>query len=357
MEKIKQYYKGKKVLITGHTGFKGTWFSRFLIQLGADVYGIGLKEGDDQIFALTQSENDINSSIQNICDYEATATLIKKIDPEVIFHLAAQPLVLKSYTDPIDTFNSNVMGTIHVLEAARSLTNLKAMVMITTDKVYHNNEWVYPYRETDKLGGYDPYSASKAMCELAISSYVHSFFNTSSVGITSVRAGNVIGGGDFAENRIIPDVVRSIQSGKNVSLRSPNSIRPWQHVLDVIWAYLLVGTKILEKGETPSSSYNIAPLDNSDTHTVEYIVKKFISVIEQGTYEIDKNANFAHEMGKLRLDPSLIQAEVQWSPLFNTEEAIEQTAQEYKQYLENPTNLKEILDNSIKNYLNDKGVL
>ncbi|MGL4367562.1 MAG: CDP-glucose 4,6-dehydratase [Brevinemataceae bacterium] len=344
-------YKDKKVLITGHTGFKGTWLCRTLLQLGATVYGIGLEEGDHKIFNMSSTDDDIFSYIMDIRDKELLISQIKQINPDIVFHLAAQPLVLESYKTPVETFDINVMGTIHILESCRYVDNLQAMVMITTDKVYHNYEWTYPYRETDRLGGYDPYSASKAMCELAIDSYRYSFYKDSSVGITSVRAGNVIGGGDFAENRIIPDIVRSIQQNTSVSLRNPNSIRPWQHVMDAIIGYLLIGKTIITQQQTPSSSYNIAPLDNSDKHTVEYIVKLFINTINKGYYEVDKNAYFAHEMAKLRLDPSLIISDLGWKPVFSTEEAIIQTAKEYNEFLQNPDQLKKQIDNSVKNIL------
>ncbi|MGL5254823.1 MAG: CDP-glucose 4,6-dehydratase [Brevinema sp.] len=344
-------YKNKKVLVTGHTGFKGTWLCRTLLQLGSEVYGIGLNEGENKLFALSETAKDMNSFIVDIRDRELLTKTIKDINPEVIFHLAAQPLVLESYKIPVETFESNVMGTIHVLEACRSITNLQAIILITTDKVYHNYEWNYPYRETDRLGGYDPYSASKAMCELAIDSYRHSFYQDLKVKIVSVRAGNVIGGGDFADNRIIPDIIRAIQAKKDVVLRHPNSIRPWQHVMDAIMAYLLVGKQMIG-GQEISPSYNIAPIDNSDKHTVEYIVKLFIEIIKQGSYKIDSNANFAHEMSKLRLDPSLIIAELGWKPVFNTEEAIIQTAKEYKAYLGDPKILKKQIDSSIMNVLN-----
>ena len=353
-KQINDTYKNKRVLVTGHTGFKGTWLCRLLKQLGAEVYGIGLEEGADRIFRISSTGDDMASNIIDIRDKEKLISSIQKIQPQVVFHLAAQPLVLESYITPVETFDTNVMGTVHVLEACRTIPSLEAIVLITTDKVYYNNEWNYPYRESDRLGGYDPYSASKAMCELAIDSYKNSFYKEKNIGIASVRAGNVIGGGDFAENRIIPDIVRSIRDKKILTLRNPNSVRPWQHVLDVLWAYLLVGQALIPNRSTPSPSYNVAPLDNSDSHTVQYIVDRFINIIGEGSYEIANNIIQNHEMGKLRLDPSLILAEIGWTPLFNTNEAIDQTAKEYGQYLKNPSGLKIQIDTAIEKYIQQR---
>lgn len=251
LDTIKQSLQNKTVLITGHTGFKGTWLSRFLLQLGAKVLGIGLDEGSDSLFTLTKTNQDMLSYIQDIQDYDALVYIIKSAKPDIVFHLAAQPLVLTSYQSPIYTFNTNVMGTIHLLEACRQLDSLQSIVLITTDKVYQNNEWVYSYRENDRLGGHDPYSASKAMCELAIESYRSSFYKKTGVILTAVRAGNVIGGGDFSKDRLIPDIIRSIKQKTSLSLRCPNSIRPWQYIMDVLWGYLLICTASLQNAISP----------------------------------------------------------------------------------------------------------
>lgn len=342
-------YRGKRVLVTGHTGFKGTWLSRMLLSFGADVYGIGLDEGPARIFALSQNQNDLISHILDIRDKDAVIKCIKGINPQLVFHLAAQPLVIEGYKSPVKTFTSNIMGTTHVLEACRSLDNLEAAVMITTDKVYFNSGWAYPYRENDPLGGHDPYSASKAACEIVISSYAESFFDNKR--ICSMRAGNVIGGGDFAENRIIPDLIRAIQSQNELIIRAPHSIRPWQHVLDALWGYVLAGDMLMRKGCTPAPSYNIAPPDNSDSHTVLYVVQKMVETIGSGHYRIDESAGVFKEKTRLRLDPSLIQMDLGWKPAFTTDEAIAQTANEYKAWLEQPGGLKTQLDASITEYL------
>lgn len=349
---LRAAYEGKKVLVTGHSGFKGTWLVRTLLQLGAKVYGIGLQEGKDEVFELSQTSKDMISYIQDIRDALKTRELIKELDPQVIFHLAAQPLVLKSYEDPIETYASNVMGTAHVLDACRLCSSLKAMVFITTDKVYHNNEWAYPYRESDRLGGYDPYSASKAACEIIINSYRQSFFRAKKNGLVSLRAGNVIGGFDFAPNRIIPDIVRAIKDGRSVQLRSPHSVRPWMHVMDVLWGYLLAGEKLISEDETPSPSYNIAPFDSDGSHTVEFITQTFIATIGKGAYELIKNTA-PHEMSMLRLEASLIHRELGWTPFYSTNEAIAQTAEEYKSWLAG-SDVKNSLDAFISRYLQQR---
>ncbi|MGL5721659.1 MAG: CDP-glucose 4,6-dehydratase [Brevinema sp.] len=353
LELLKKAYQGKRVLVTGHTGFKGTWMVRLLLQLGAKVYGIGLDEGDNKVFTLSNTASDMESHILDIRDSTSTINLIQKINPHLVFHLAAQPLVIESYKNPIATFDTNVMGTVNVLEGCRKATSLEGAVMITTDKVYHNFEWAYPYRETDILGGHDPYSTSKAACELVISSYRSSFFEHKK--ICSLRAGNVIGGGDFADNRIIPDLVRGVQKGEKAQIRAPHSIRPWQHVLDALWGYLLAGEQLATNGMTPSPSYNIAPPDNNDSHTVLFVIKNFLSVLGKGEYEVDENAAVFKEMGRLRLDPSLIMQELDWKPGFTTEEAIAQTASEYKAWLENPSQLKQQIDQSIALYVKNQG--
>ncbi|MGL4563589.1 MAG: CDP-glucose 4,6-dehydratase [Brevinema sp.] len=353
LNSLKKNYQGKRVLITGHTGFKGTWMSRCLLELGAEVYGIGLDEGDDKVFTLSNTAQDMTSYIQDIRDSDATIKLVEQINPHFVFHLAAQPLVIEGYKNPIDTFESNIMGTTHILEGCRKAPALEAGIFITTDKVYHNFEWSYPYRETDILGGHDPYSASKAACELVISSYRSSFFDDQK--ICSVRAGNVIGGGDFADNRIIPDLVRAAQSGEKAIIRAPHSIRPWQHVLDAIWGYLLIGDSLINNKMTLSPSYNIAPPDNSDIHTVLFVIKTFLNTLGKGSYEIDPNASTFKEMDKLRLDPSLIQEQIGWKAGFTTEEAIKQTAYEYKAWLEKPNELKQQIDHSIVTYYQKQG--
>ena len=340
-------FKNKKILITGHTGFKGSWFSKLLLSLGAKVYGISLEADNLSLYNLLKLDNEVKSYIQDIRDLEKIKNIVKYINPDIIFHLAAQPLVIDSYNRPVYTFETNVIGTINLMESMRELNNLECAVMITTDKVYDNKEWVWGYRENDALGGHDPYSASKACAEIAIKSYKKSFFKD--INTASVRAGNVIGGGDFADNRIIPDIVRAIEKNIPVELRNPNSVRPWQHVLDVLYGYLLVCYNLINN-KNISESYNFAPIDEGNKFTVEYITKAFIDNIGKGSYIINSPETPKKEMNMLRLDSSLARKELGWKEKFNTEEAIKQTAIWYSEYL-NKNDINNITDKQIKNYI------
>ncbi|MFY8051770.1 MAG: CDP-glucose 4,6-dehydratase, partial [Armatimonadaceae bacterium] len=253
------FWNGKRVVITGHTGFKGSWLTLWLSQLGAKVTGIALEPcTTPSIFNEANIAECCDHHVCDIRDAAKTASLIKAANPEIIFHLAAQPLVRLSYREPLETFASNVMGTANVLNALRECPDCRTAVMITTDKVYHNREWAWPYREDDTLGGHDPYSASKAACEIVINSFRQSFLNDAGVAVASVRAGNVIGGGDWSEDRLIPDAVRAWTSGQTLSIRRPDSVRPWQHVLEPLRGYIELAEKL---HETPSlaGAYNFGP--------------------------------------------------------------------------------------------------
>ena len=340
------YFKKKKILITGHTGFKGSWFSEFFNSIGANVYGIALDADELSMYNLIDLKAKVTSYIQDIRDLENIKRIIKKINPDIIFHLAAQPIVLESYTDPVYTYETNILGTINVLESMKDLNNLECAVMITTDKVYENKEWAWGYRENDILGGDDPYSSSKACAELIIKSYKKSFFNDKNIGVA--RAGNVIGGGDFSKYRIIPDIIRAIEKGEPVELRNPNSIRPWQHVLDVIYGYLLFAYNLINNYKNISYSYNLAPIYNGDEYTVEYVTKTFIKIIGKGMYNINCQKN-NKENNILLLDSSLIRKELNWKELFSIDEAIRETANWYKEYLNN-TSLSNITSLQIEKY-------
>jgi len=340
-------FKNKKVLITGHTGFKGAWLTNILLNAHANISGISLEAESLSLYNMLSVDNKIDSFICDIRDKDKITKVINKINPEIVFHMAAQPLVLESYNNPSYTFDTNVMGTVNILEALRHLDNLDCAVMVTTDKVYENREWAWGYRENDRLGGHDPYSASKACSELVISSYRKSFFNDSL--IVSVRAGNVIGGGDFAVNRIIPDIVRAFENNETVLLRNPNSVRPWQHVLDVLYGYMLVVKKTLDKNIN-QYAYNFAPFDNGRKYTVEYITKKFIEYMGHGKYKIKENKNNPKEMNMLCLDASLARNELNWNKTFSTDESIKHTALWYKSYLNDKNSVIKITDSQIKKY-------
>lgn len=339
-------FKNKKILITGHTGFKGAWFSKFLLSLGAKVYGISLEAEKLSLYNLINLDDEVKSYIQDIRYLDKIKTIVKEINPDILFHLAAQPIVLESYNNPVYTYETNILGTINILESIKELNNLECAVMITTDKVYDNKEWVWGYRENDALGGHDPYSASKACAELIIKSYKKSFLKDKNIGVA--RAGNVIGGGDFSQYRIIPDIVRAIEKNIPVELRNPNSIRPWQHVLDVLYGYLLFSYNLINNKKDISDSYNLAPIYTGNEYTVENITKIFIQIIGEGMYNIKPQDN-NKENNLLLLDSSLIRKELNWKEIFNTRDAIKQTAIWYKEYLNNG-NLYKITDLQIKEY-------
>lgn len=352
MKNIIEVFKNKKVLITGHTGFKGSWLCKLLLEFGSKVSGISLEADKISLYNLLKLDNEVDSHICDIRKLENIDRIIKEINPDIIFHLAAQPLVIESYNNPLYTFETNIMGTINILEAIRKLNNLECAVMITTDKVYDNKEWAWGYRENDSLGGNDPYSSSKACVELIIKSYKKSFFEN--LNIATARAGNVIGGGDFAKDRIIPDIVRAIENNEAVELRNPNSVRPWQHVLDVLYGYLLTAYNLIKNNKNISAnkngelpSYNFAPIDNK--RTVEYITKVFIESIGKGSYKIKTQDTNKKEMNILRLDSSLARKELLWEEKFDTDEAIKQTALWYREYLDN----KDITNKQIKDYIKD----
>lgn len=343
-------FKNKKILITGHTGFKGAWFSKFLLSLGAKVYGISLEAEKLSLYNLINLDDEVKSYIQDIRYLDKIKTIVKEINPDILFHLAAQPIVIESYNNPVYTYETNILGTINILESIKELNNLECAVMITTDKVYDNKEWVWGYRENDTLGGDDPYSSSKACAELIIKSYKKSFLKDKNIGVA--RAGNVIGGGDFSQYRIIPDIVRAIEKNIPVELRNPNSIRPWQHVLDVLYGYLLICYNLINKKEI-YESYNFAPIDIGNKFTVEYITKAFINNIGKGKYVINSQETLNKEMNILRLDSSLARKELGWNEKFNTDEAIKQTAIWYSEYL-NKNDINNITYKQIKSYIEDK---
>ena len=349
---LKNFYNNKKVFLTGHTGFKGAWMSMLLKELGAIVTGYSLPPEDirGNLFNLLKLNKEVSSIENDICNKQALQQAIEEAQPEIVFHLAAQPLVIESYNIPVKTYQTNVMGTINLLDICRNINTIKAIVVITTDKCYENKEWFWAYRENDPLGGFDPYSSSKSMAELAVSSYRQSFFNNLNVGLASARAGNVIGGGDFAKYRIIPDIAEAIMKNEKVSLRNPNSIRPWQHVLDALYGYLLLAKALYNTPKEFGTAFNFSPDDNSNNHTVEYITKKFIKFIEKGHYDIKANSN-VHEATYLRLDSSKAKSMLNWKPLFLTEEAINFTADWYKTYINDPINIKTKTLQQINYYL------
>lgn len=326
-----EVYKGRRVLITGNTGFKGSWLTLWLIKLGANVLGYSLEPPTvPSLYETLNLKNEINQIIGDIRDFDKLLGTIKQFKPEIIFHLAAQPLVRRSYKEPRLTYETNVMGTINLFEAIRFCDSVRVVVNITTDKCYENKEWVWGYREIDPMGGDDPYSSSKACSELITSAYRRSFFEKSGVAVASARAGNVIGGGDWAEDRLIPDIVRSLSIGKEIVIRSPNAIRPWQHVLEPLYGYLLLGMKLFMESQQYAQAWNFGP-DESDTMNVESIVKKSIELWGAGSYRIESSVQL-HEANMLRLDVSKTHFLLGWKPRTNVEKALEMTINWYKKF-------------------------
>ena len=345
-------YRGKKILITGHTGFKGAWLVAILDSLGAHILGYALApEFNHCLYNEIDGNNKCHSITGDIRDKSKLTQVIKDFEPDYIFHLAAQALVIRSYNIPSETFEVNTVGTANVLEAVNLLKKKCTIIAITTDKVYENKEWEHPYKEDDRLGGYDPYSASKACTELVISSFRNSFFNLSEYkkhqkAIISVRAGNVIGGGDYSENRIIPDVIRGLSKGDEIVLRSPNSIRPWQHVLEPLFAYLKLGLHIEKDPEKYSIAFNIGP-NLDDILTVEELVQRAIKTWGKGKY-VTTGEKKVHEAGLLKLDISLIKDLLGWKPVYSSEEAIDKTIQWYKE-----SNKNDFTKQQIEDYLDE----
>jgi CDP-glucose 4,6-dehydratase len=330
---FKSIYKDKKVFLTGHTGFKGAWLLSWLHLLGAETRGYALEpQNSEDLFHIIEGDKLCESIIGDIRDRNKLEKEIVDFQPDFIFHFAAQPLVRLSYDIPIDTFETNGIGTAHVLEALKKLDKPCVAVLITTDKVYENKEWHYPYRESDRLGGYDPYSASKAVAEIIIQSYRHSFFNPEHYTahrktIVSARAGNVIGGGDWSKDRIIPDIIRAINKNQSIEVRNPASVRPWQHVLEPLAGYLLLAAKLIDK-PIYSEAWNFGPY-MEDNLTVKQLVECAIDICGKGNYHTPQYATPLHEAKLLKLDINKAVNELGWKPKYNAQQAIQKTIEWY----------------------------
>ncbi len=344
-------FNNKRVLITGHTGFKGSWLSTCLSIMGAKVFGISnLIPTNPSHFENIKDhiEKDFRSDIR---DFSRIKELIKEIQPDYVFHLAAQSLVKKSYIKPRLTWETNLMGTINLLEGLSHLTKKCTAILITSDKCYENLEWVWGYRETDRLGGSDPYSASKAAAEIAITSYVKSFFSKSNISIASARAGNVIGGGDWSENRLIPDCIKAWSNNKTVSLRRPNSTRPWQHVLEPLSGYLTLASKLSENKDLHGESFNFGPSLNQ-TFTVLDVVNEIAKNWVDINFAVnDYSEDHFHECNLLKLNCDKALQYLNWSSCLNFEQTIKFTSFWYMKYYENPKNIAEITKKQILEYL------
>lgn len=329
------FWKGRKVLITGHTGFKGSWLTLWLSKLGADLTGYALSPpGDPNIYSLLNLQQKLNSITADVRDYGSLKKVFADEQPEIVFHLAAQALVRKSYHEPLETFHTNVLGAAHVLEAARQTESVRVVVNVTSDKCYQNREWVWGYRENDPLGGDDPYSSSKGCSELITDAYRKSFYDGSKKVLCSARAGNVIGGGDWGEDRLVPDIFRSILADRPVAIRYPGAIRPWQHVLEPLSGYLLLAKKSFMEGEQYSGAWNFGP-NHQNELPVSLLTMK---IIEAWGFEKGWSAEAEEQLpetGYLRLDSSKARALLKWQPLLNFSETIDWTIRWYKHYREN----------------------
>ncbi|MHA8072220.1 CDP-glucose 4,6-dehydratase [Aquirufa ecclesiirivi] len=329
-------YRGKKVFVTGHTGFKGSWLCSMLSVLGAEIAGFSLAPSTEPSHFNLLAERS-NSTIADIVDANLLHEAILTFRPEIVFHLAAQPLVRESYHNPVNTYQTNVIGTLNLLEAVRNCSSVKSVVIITTDKVYENKEWIYPYRENDQLGGYDMYSSSKACAEILTQSYQRSFFNLNTypekhqVLIATARAGNVIGGGDWSKDRLIPDIIRATIKNEKTVIRNPSAIRPWQHVLDCLKGYLILGKALLEGKKEFAEAWNFSPY-SFESRTVQEVASISMQVWPSIQFEIEKNISHHHEAGLLKLDNSKAISRLHWTPKWNTKKAIEETINWYKKY-------------------------
>lgn len=348
------FWKGKRVFLTGHTGFKGSWLSLWLHQLGAELTGYALEPPTNpSLFELARIGDVMNSVIADVRDLERLKAELYSAKPDIVIHMAAQPLVRDSYKIPVETYAINVMGTVHLLEAVRSCPTVRAVVNVTTDKVYENREWSWGYRENEPFGGYDPYSNSKGCSELVTLSYRSSYFNQAEyarhgVALASARAGNVIGGGDWAADRLIPDILRSILAGESVRIRNPYSIRPWQHVLEPLSGYLTLAQKLYTDGARFAEGWNFGPAD-SDARPVEWIVQRMCSQWGDGAcYEID-GGEHPHEAHYLKLDCSKAKEQLGWQPQWPLEKTLDSIIEWTHAYRRND-DLRKLCEQQIAEY-------
>jgi len=348
---MKKFWGNRKVLITGHTGFKGSWLCLWLNQLGANVSGISLMDpvSDPDLFSILYKNRSINDHRGNIVNLDFCLTAIKEIKPEIILHMAAQPQVKQSYADPLTTYNTNVIGTANILESVRTCESVKTVIVITTDKCYENFEKNHAYLETDSLGGHDPYSSSKACAEHVSSSYYRSFFKKNSVGLATVRAGNIIGGGDWSTDRLIPDAVKSWSKNEKVMIRFPQSIRPWQHVLDPLSGYLILAENLWKEPVKISGPWNFGP-DHNSIKTVQDTVELAVQIWgHSASWELT-STNHLHEANFLQLNSEKAKSILGWKPRWDFEKAVTETVQWYKNYYSNKQKMLDLTLDQINKY-------
>lgn len=343
------FYKNKRVFITGHTGFKGSWLCKLLANAGASVFGYALEPPTrSALYDIAQIQKDVHSVIGDIRDYNSLKKAFDAAQPEIVLHLAAQPIVRDSYKDPVYTYETNVMGTVNILECVRKTECVKSFLNVTTDKVYLNKEWAWGYRENEELDGYDPYSNSKSCSELVTHSYKNSFFNNGQVAISTARAGNVIGGGDFANDRIIPDCIRAAMKHEDIVVRNPYSTRPYQHVLEPLYAYLMIAAMQYQDGKY-AGYYNVGP-DDVDCFQTGALVDLFVSKWGEGMRWIDQCDGGPHEANFLKLDCSKLKSTFNWKPHWNLEMAMEMVVEWSKCWIEGG-NVRSCMDKEIHTFL------
>lgn len=349
------FYKNKNVLVTGHTGFKGSWMCKVLTELGANVTGYSLEPPTNpNLYSQSENDNEIKSVIGDIRDYDRLKSVFEETKPEIVFHLAAQPIVRESYRNPRYTYETNVMGTVNIMECVRLTPSVKSVLNVTTDKVYKNNEWCWGYREDEPLDGFDPYSNSKSCSELVTHSYINSFFTQRDIAVSTARAGNVIGGGDYAEDRIIPDCVRAAMAGKKIIVRNPYSTRPYQHVLEPVMAYLMIAAKQYDD-RSKAGFYNVGP-DERDCITTGDLVDMFCSTWQDGmSWENKSDGEVFHEANFLKLDCSKIKTAFAWKPVWNINKCMEMTCR-FNKKLINKENISEEMKKEINEYMEDAHV-
>lgn len=343
------FWQGKKVFVTGHTGFKGSWLSLWLKSMGSDVCGLALKPPTTpSLFEEGRVADQLQSHVGDIRDYETVQSVMRAFDPEIVLHLAAQPLVRYSYKEPIETYATNVMGTVHVLEAARHTNSVRAIVNVTTDKCYENRHWVWGYRECDVMGGHDPYSNSKGCSELVTNSFRNSYFREGSIALASARAGNVVGGGDWAEDRLIPDILRAFGCGNSVVIRNPNATRPWQHVLESLSGYLMLAERLYENGQAFAEGWNFGPED-ADVRPVEWIVDYMSTRWGEGArWKLDA-ASHPHEAALLKLDISKAKYRLNWRPQWDLPKALDRIVDWHRAWIDQ-ADMQAVCLNQIQQY-------
>ncbi len=345
------FWRGKRVLLTGHTGFKGSWLSLWLQSLEAEVHGLALAPNTTpNLFTEARVPDGMTSTIGDIREFEPVRAAVARSRPEIVIHMAAQALVRESYAQPVATYATNLMGTVHVLEAARQASGLKAVLVVTTDKCYENREWPWGYREDDAVGGRDPYSSSKACAELATAAYRRSFFAAHGPAVATARAGNVIGGGDWAADRLVPDLLRAFAAGESATIRNPQATRPWQHVLEPLSGYLMLAERLYAQGQAWAEAWNFGPTDD-DVWTVRMIIERLVASWGTNASWAQDRGGHPHEARELKLDISKARARLGWRPRWNVNTALENIASWHRAWLDGQ-DARQICLRQIDQYVN-----